>query len=352
MFNGEDNLFASNVVRNVMQSLKDGAAFYGMGQKTVFRGNRVFDNQPDGKGRHAFYFDEGGRDGLIVDNLVEGGFRSPVHNHFTYGIVVSNNVFRTPGRQGVSFQGSRWGTCVDNRFECGEGFERTPTACEVTNWSGNVFLENGVERRVELARKTAKRQTAPVPVPYTSQPPKIDGWVESVNWPGTWTYAQSDAEGFSLHGTPRMFRACHDGVNLYLAARAPHYRWEQPATNAASAVDWVRFRFANRTVEIRADGTAIDSGAAPARSLRHCAGREKTKKKGMGWYMTYQAAVPLAELGVSVGGPHSLSFDFAIHDALTGETRHHNPTDRNATPSVFRVEFPASPAEKEQAALR
>ncbi len=140
VFNGEDNLFASNVVRNVMQALKDGAAFYGMGQKTVFRGNRVFDNQPDGKGRHAFYFDEGGRDGLIVDNSVEGGFRSPVHNHFTYNIVVSNNVFKTPGKQGVSFEGSRWGTCVNNRFECGEGFERTPNVCEVTNWSGNVFL--------------------------------------------------------------------------------------------------------------------------------------------------------------------------------------------------------------------
>lgn len=340
VFNGEDNLFESNVVRNVMQSLNDGAAFYGMGMKTVFRGNRVFDNQPDVRGRHAFYFDEGGRDGLVVDNFVEGGFRSPVHNHFTYNIVVSNNVFRTPGRQGVSFAGSRWGTCVDNRFECVGGFDQMPSVYEVTNWSGNVFLENGVERRMELARKPVKRQTTPVPVPYTPLPPKVDGWVDRANWPGIWTYAKSDAEGFSLHGTPRMFRACHDGTNLYLAARAPHYRWEQPATNAASNVDWVRFRFANREVEIRADGTVTDRGSAMARSLRHCAGVEKTQKKGMGWYMTYQVALPLAELGVAAGGPDSIVFDFAIHDALTGETRHHNPTDKNATPSVFRVKFP------------
>lgn len=340
VFNGEGHLFESNVVRNVMQSLKDGAAFYGMGLKTVIRGNRVFDNQPDGKSRHAFYFDEGGRDGLVVDNCVEGGFRTPVHNHFTYNVVVSNNVFRTPGGQGVSFDGSRWGTCVDNRFECGGGFERMPNACEVTNWSGNVFLENGVEKRMELVRKSAKRQANPVPAPYTPLAPKIDGWVNDANWPGRWTDAKADAEGFSLHGTPRLFRACHDGTNLYLAARAPHYRWEQPATNAVSDVDGVRFRFANRAVEIRADGTVTDSGAAAPRSLRHFVGIEKTQKKGMGWFMTYQVAIPLAELGVSVGGLNAIAFDFAIHDALTGETRHHNPTDKDATPSVFRVEFP------------
>ena len=333
VWGGADNLFASNTVRNVMQSLHDGAAFYGMGARTVFRGNRVFDNQPGEKARHAFYFDEGGRDGLVVDNCVEGGFRTCVLNHFAYNIVVSNNVFKTPGDQAISFSGSRWGTCVGNRFECGGAFEGMPNVHEVTNWSGNVFIENGVRRDLSLRVVPAKASADEIPVPYTAQAPRIDGWVNAADWPGKWTYAAAAADGSSLHGTPRMFRACHDGTNLYLAARAPHYNWETPATNAATAVDWVRFRFAGRELEIRADG----SGSAGCRTY---AGLEKTARKGMGWYMTFQAAVPLAEVGVSADGATRLDFDFAIHDTLTGETRHRNPTAENELPSTFRFDFP------------
>jgi hypothetical protein len=337
VFSGSGHLFESNVVRNIMQSLHDGAAFYGMGAETTFRRNRVYDNLPGERARHAFYFDEGARDGTIVDNYVEGGFRCCVLNHFAYNIVVSNNVFKTPGDQYISFSGSRWGTCVCNRFECGGVFAQMPSPHEVTNWAGNVFVEKGVEKEVPLSARPVKADAKPVPAPYTKSAPKIDGCVDAEDWPGVWSHATTAADGSSLHGTPRMFRACHDGTNLYVAVRAPHYRWEAPATNAAAGADWVRFRFAGGELELRADGAARASGVSP---LRHYAGLEKTKKKGMGWAMVYQASLPLAGFGVSVDEANLMDFDVAIHDSLTGETRHVNPSCSNATPSTLRIEFP------------
>ncbi len=337
VFGGSGHLFESNAVRNVMQSLHDGAAFYGMGSQTVFRRNRVCDNLPAERARHAFYFDEGARDCVIAENYVEGGFRYCVLNHFAYNIVVSNNVFKTPGNQCISFSGSRWGTCVGNRFECGGAFEQMPSTHEVTNWAGNVFVEKGVEKEVPLSARPAKADARSVPAPYTKSAPGIDGWVEAADWPGTWSHASAAADGTSLHGTPRMFRACHDGTNLYVAVRAPHYVWETPATNAVAGADWVRLRFAGGGLELRADGAASASGLAPR---RHYAGIERSKRKGMGWAMTYQAALPLAALGVTENGASLVDFDVAIHDSLTGETRHLNPVCANGMPSKLRIEFP------------
>lgn len=315
-YNGSRHLFESNRVSRVMQSLHDGGAFYGMSAASVvFRGNRVTDNQPDASSRHAFYYDEGSRDGLVADNCVEGGFKEVVHNHMTRNIVISNNVFKTPGDMSVSFQRSRDGVFVANELHIGGKIARLPDATSLAKWEGNSIYVQGTLTNAVPVVKRLGRQPGPVKVSRAAKTPVFDGFFDAACWPGTWHTANRGRNREDEGGAPHLFRSCHDGTNLYFAVRIARFNHEEWRTNRAEGADSVVLRFPGLEVKGWADGSSENAAA-------FFGGRELERQRGFGKNVFFAFKIPFERIFPAGEVPSTLSFNCEITDAQYGERRY------------------------------
>lgn len=322
--------FVSNTVSRVMQRMNDGAAFYGMSEHCTIRGNRVFDNRPTVSARHAFYYDEGSYDGLVTGNVVEGGFKEVVHNHISRGIVVSNNVFGTPGDHAVSFAGSRDGVFVDNEVRVGGKVVSLPDATSLAAWQGNRYYVRGVLTNVMPTVLHLPPADKPLPVPRTVRAPAFDGSFDQMCWPGTWARVRCGREATDEGGAPHFLRACHDGTNLYFAVRVARFEHEQVRTNGLEGADWCVIELPGLKMTCRADGTSESVPQA-------FGGLEREKRRGFGRNMFFAFGVPFEMCGFSNGLPKEIPFNCTIYDAQYGETRYWDAPIRGRCPGMLEI---------------
>ena len=311
-YGGRGNLFASNRVSRVMQLLHDGAAFYGMSVGCTFRGNHVIDNKPADRGRHAFYYDEGSKDGLVVDNVIEGGFRVAMHNHMSRNIVISNNVIRTPGSAAISFSRSRNCVFVGNEIHAAS-LDPLPDVTTLARWEGNRIFVGGVFTNAVPTMKILPRQKSPVVARRTSAAPAFDGSFDANRWPGLWETCRRGKQGNDEGGAPHLLRVCHDGENAYFAIRIPKFAYED--CRAGKRADAVILSFPNLTVKGAANGVSKNADAFYGGMA------QGSSATGFGKSALLAFKVPLAKLGTP-DELKALPFNCAIYDAQYDEMRY------------------------------
>jgi len=137
-FGGWRNRYERNLVYDVMNVLRDGAAFYGAGQENVLRGNMVQDI-PSGKQAHGYYIDELGEK-CLVENNATVNCEWPVHMHMAKDNVIRNNLFLAGKAGNLKFTFVRCRDFVMDRniAACG-GPIAISGAGAVSTWTNNLF---------------------------------------------------------------------------------------------------------------------------------------------------------------------------------------------------------------------
>ena len=192
---GRFSVVASNELRNAMLRSRDGGALYGAYDYSLIKDNLVkYDKNSDWPGLYA---DEGSQHTVFTGNRIEGLFW-PMHMHQSYGIIVSNNVYRFDGPMRWSFQGGWRNRFVDNVMYTTEPIVSDRYLPNCIEWARNaVYLKDGktgeyvFDRRVSLERKKSElRPDIVIPVNGASshdpKGPQIDAKRSKGEYPINW----------------------------------------------------------------------------------------------------------------------------------------------------------------------
>ena len=192
---GRFSVVASNELRNAMLRSRDGGALYGAYDYSLIKDNMVkYDKNSDWPGLYA---DEGSQHTVFTGNRIEGLFW-PMHMHQSYGIIVSNNVYRFDGPMRWSFQGGWRNRFVDNVMYTTEPIVSDRYLPNCIEWARNaVYLKDGktgeyvFDRRVSLERKKSDlRPDIVIPVNGASshdpKGPQIDAKRSKGEYPINW----------------------------------------------------------------------------------------------------------------------------------------------------------------------
>lgn len=192
---GRFSVVASNELCNAMLRSRDGGALYGAYDYSIIKDNLVkYDKNSDWPGLYA---DEGSQHTLFVGNRIEGLFW-PMHLHQSYGIIVSNNVYKFDGAMRWSFQGGWRNRFVDNTIYTKDPITADKYLANCIEWARNdVYLKDAktgeyvFDKRVTLERKKAAlREDIIMPLncakEYDPKEPQIDGKRAKGEYPINW----------------------------------------------------------------------------------------------------------------------------------------------------------------------
>jgi hypothetical protein len=224
---GDHHRIEENLIYRVMREMHDGGAIYCSGGKQLLlRGNMARDivEVGEGYGASAYYLDEQ-CENCVVERNVSVGVPRPTHNHMARNNVIRDNVFITDGDMTLSFSRSSGYTFRGNTlFVPGKILVNQPGA--VTAWEDNVIFrggsgEDGTPQPFTIddsmpSVPTPKRKSWAVTAQRVHQPPKVDGDIQSDEWPGNDIGLDRDRSRWRASGPPAYVELLYDDQFLYV----------------------------------------------------------------------------------------------------------------------------------------
>ena len=222
------SVVASNRLSNCMLRSRDGGALYGAYDYCLIKDNIV--KYTKKSGWPGLYADEGSQHDVFTGNKFEGLWW-PTHMHQAYGIVVSNNVFKSDSTMRWSFQGCMFSRFVDNKIFAPAMIKRDAYLANCAEWARNkVYVKDSVTgkyapaKSVTLERKKAVSR-GEINVPRNDAAAngvaQIDGKRLKSEYPIPWTkfvWTDVTEDGYPAPGTQPgiVFSYSHDERYLYV----------------------------------------------------------------------------------------------------------------------------------------
>jgi hypothetical protein len=222
------SVVASNKLGNCMLTSRDGGALYGSYDYCLIKDNTVkYTKKSIWPGLYA---DEGSQYDVFTGNRTEG-LAWPTHMHQTYGIVVSNNTFRSDVPMRWSFQGGMFSTFTDNKIYAPKPIKNDAYLNNCVEWARNkVFVKDAQTGRYALKNTLTLERKKSVPrdsllVPYneaaSSGTSRIDGKRGNGEYPISWrkfVWTDVGADGYPCPGSQpgNVFCYSHDERYLYV----------------------------------------------------------------------------------------------------------------------------------------
>ena len=335
---GGHHVIEQNLIYRVMREMQDGGAIYGGMRDCILRGNVVRDvvKMGEGYGVSSYYLDEGARN-CVVERNVSVGVERPIHMHIARNIAIRDNVFLSDGNLALSFARSS-GCSFERNTLCAPGKVTLNPSVAVTQWKDNILFHDAAgkgETPQAFAIDDARPPVTPVArrtnaflADRAKQPPKLDGDIDSDEWPGRSVGLDRAPTREAASGAPILARAAYDDQFLYVAVNLVTFDITQLRPGAAwgqddgleialrgKTPDGQEATFVVRGFVGGAVQSATDAGA-PAKaaeslgkSIQFC-GKVYGKDRG-GWRA--ECAIPWAAIGLKPAPGLKIPFNLSTY---------------------------------------
>lgn len=305
------SVVASNRLGNCMLRSRDGGALYGSYDYCLIKDNFVkYTKKSIWPGLYA---DEGSQHNVFTGNRTDGLWW-PTHMHQTYGISVSNNVFRSDSPMRWSFQGSMFGRFTDNRIYAPKTIKSDAYLPNCVEWARNKVYVKGeggkytFDKNLTLKRKKAVREPE-IFVSVNSAAEEgsslIDGKRKAGEYPAQQagnTSVYTGEDGYLIAGTQpsHIFRCSCDERYLYVHveyrfSKCTPYFGQMNFGDKYGVHDSIRLYFGEKKIF-----TLFWTGSALVEGVDFAFRNGDIKVDPGGWWTGsgLEARIPLSVLGI------------------------------------------------------